>query len=98
MKYFLHIKEEANIDFIEAYEYYESKSIGLGERFIEQIDIFLELILQNPFLFPCKQSPYREAFIIDFPYLIVYEVEEKSIVIYAFFNTWKNPKGKPNTK
>ncbi len=74
MKYLLHIKEEANIDFIEAYAYYESKSIGLGERFIEQIDIFLELILQNPYLFLSKQNPYHEAFIIDFPYFIVYEI------------------------
>lgn len=35
MKYLLEIKEEANIDSIEAYEYYESKSIGLGERFLD---------------------------------------------------------------
>ncbi len=54
MKYLLEIKEEANFDAIEAYEYYESKSIGLGERFLERVDLFLDLIVQNPHLFPCK--------------------------------------------
>ena len=58
MKYFLEIKEEADIDLIEAYDYYESKSIDLGNRFLEQIEIFLELILQNPYLFPLKQIPF----------------------------------------
>lgn len=40
MKYLLEIKEEAKIDSIEAYRFYESKSIGLGDRFLEQIDVF----------------------------------------------------------
>jgi len=95
MKYLLEIKEEANFDAIEAYEYYESKSIGLGERFLEQVDVFLDLIVQNPHLFPCKKDPFREAYIIDFPYLIVYEIIENTVVVFAFFNTWKNPKRKP---
>lgn len=48
MKYLLEIKEEATADSIEAYGYYESKSLGLGERFLEQVDVFLNLIVQNP--------------------------------------------------
>ena len=95
MKYLLEIKEEANIDSIEAYGYYESKSIGLGERFLEQVDIFLSLIVQNPYLFPCKKPPFREAFIIDFPYLIVYEIEDNTVIVFAIFNTWKYPGRKP---
>ena len=96
MKYLLQIKEEANIDLIEAYDYYESKRIGLGDRFLEKVDLFLELILKNPYLFPSKQSSFREAFIVDFPYLIIYGIEDNIIVVFAFFNTWKSPKGKPH--
>lgn len=95
MKYLLDIKDEANFDVIEGYKYYESKSIGLGDRFLEQLDVFLDLIIQNPYLFPCKKSPFREAFIIDFPYLIVYEIVNNSVVVYAVFNTWKSPDKKP---
>lgn len=51
MKYLLEIKEEASTDFIEAYGF---KSIGLDERFLERVDVFLKLIVQNPYLFPCN--------------------------------------------
>ena len=98
MNYLLEIKGEANQDIIEAYEYYESKSIGLGERFLEQIEIFLKLITQNPHLFPSKKSPFREAFILDFPYLIIYEISGNTVVVYAIFNTSQNPSKRPQLK
>lgn len=94
MRYLLDIKEEVNLDSLEAYEYYESKSIGLGERFLDQVDVFLELIVQNPYLFPSKKPPFHEAFIMDFPYLIVYGIEGDTVVVFAIFNTWKNPEDK----
>ncbi len=95
MKYLFHIKEEANIYFIEDMNITNPKVSVWGERFLGKIDIFLGLILQNPFLFPSKQPPYREAFIIDFPYLMVYEVEENSIVVYAFLILGKIQKENP---
>jgi hypothetical protein len=44
MKYELIIKEEANLEIIESYLYYESKSEGLGEKFLNQLGLYFERI------------------------------------------------------
>jgi hypothetical protein len=38
-----------------------------------------------------KRKLYREVFIKHFPYLIIYEIVDSSIIVYAIFNTSLNP-------
>ena len=95
MKYKLEIKEEANLEMIEAYLYYEEQQKGLGERFFAQVDVYMDRIQTNPEHFPCKRSPYREAWIKKYPYLIIYEIVENKVIVYSVFNTWQHPEKKP---
>jgi len=94
MTYILEVKEEANSEIIEAYLYYEAKRIGLGEEFLEHLDTYFDRIIANPKHFPQKRKPYREAFIKRFPFLIVYEIEKKKVIVYSVFNTWQHPEKK----
>lgn len=94
MNYTLEIKREANIEAIEAYLYYEQKRFGLGEEFLEHLDIYFNRIVTNPEHFPQKRKPYREAFIKRFPFLIIYEIEKDKVIVYSIFNTWQNPEKK----
>ena len=98
MKYVLEIKEEAVFDIKEAYLYYEEQKIGLGNRFLDTLETYIERVQKNPEHYQVKRKPYREAFIKDFPYLIIYEIEASKVIIYAVFNTWKNPNKKPAKK
>jgi len=95
MKYVLEIKEEAVFDIKEAYLYYEEQRIGLGKRFLDALETYLERVQKYPEHYQTKRKPYREAFIKDFPFLIIYEIEANKVIIYAIFNTWKNPNKKP---
>ena len=95
MKYVLEIKEEAVFDIKETYLYYEEQKIGLGNRFLDTLETYLERVQKNPKHYQVKRKPYREAFIKDFPYLIIYEIEANKVIVYAVFNTWKNPNKKP---
>ena len=95
MKYVLELKEEAVLDIKEAYLYYEEQRIGLGNRFLETLKTYLERVQNYPEHYQIKRKPYREAFIKDFPYIIIYEIEESKIIVYAVFNTWQNPNKKP---
>ena len=95
MKYELEIKEEANQDIIEAYLYYEEKQEGLGERFLENLRLYIERVSNYPEHYAIKRPPYREAFIKKFPYLIVYEFIEEKVIVYSVFNTWQDPNKKP---
>lgn len=91
MAYILEIKDEANWEIIKAYLYYQEKRTGLGEEFLEHLDVYFERIVANPKHFPQKRKPYREAFIKRFPFLIVYEITKNKVIVYAVFNTWQNP-------
>lgn len=95
MKYTVEIKDEARREIIESYLYYESEQPGLGERFLTRLDDYFDRIGNNPDHYPEKRPPYREAIMQIFPYLIIYEIAENSIIVYSVFNTRRNPDNKP---
>ncbi|NCO31898.1 type II toxin-antitoxin system RelE/ParE family toxin [bacterium] len=84
----------------ESYEWYEVRSEGLGNRFVELVDKAIRLITQNPVSYPNKSGPYREIVLGKFPYVIVYELikEEHIIYILHVFHTKRNPKQKYRRK
>ena len=88
------ISEYALLQTEESFNYYESKEKGLGIRFKNEIIIIFELIKKNPLLFPAKFKHYREALVKGFPFLIVYEIEPKEVIILNVFHTSQNPKKK----
>ena len=96
MNYNLIIKEEAVQDIQKAFDYYEECKLGLGDRFLDTLDIYLDRIQQFPLHYQIKNKTYREAFIKDFPFLIIFEIEDENIIVYAVFNTSRNPLKKLN--
>ncbi len=95
MKGELLIKDEARLEIIDAYLYYENARTGLGELFLDNLNHSFNEILLSPLQYPIKRSPYREAKIKKFPYLIIYESIVNKIFVYSVFNTWRDPKRKP---
>lgn len=58
----LEIKEEANLEIIDAYLYYESKQLGLGEIFLEQLDLYFDRITENPNILKLKTITEKVIF------------------------------------
>ena len=85
------IKEEARNEILDAYYWYESRLNGLGKRFVETLDYSFERITSFPFSFPKKHKEMRQAIVSQFPFVIVFEIEENEIIVYAVFNTKRNP-------
>lgn len=95
MNYKLVFKSRAEEDLSHAITWYEDQQPGLGRVFMVELEKCLRYILKNPQQYPSKREPYREAFIKRFPFVIIYEVIEKEIIIYSVFNTYRNPEKKP---
>lgn len=93
--YKLIIKEEAQIEIEEAIFYYEEKQFGLGDIFSKYVALYLEEIQKNPNHYQIKQKNYREAFIRKFPYVIIFEIIDLEVIVYAVFHTLLNPTKKP---
>ena len=90
------IKEEAKSDINEAYRWYESKQKRLGERFIDMLDNYFNRIISAPKSFPKKYKEMRQATLNVFPYIILFEIEKETIIVFAVFNTHKDSKNWPN--
>jgi hypothetical protein len=86
--------QAAITDLQEAYDWYEEQSLGLGERFIREVDDYLLLINKNPFQFAVQFSEkYRFALLKRFPFRIVYRIDERKKCVYVIsvFHTSRNP-------
>ncbi|HSF53098.1 MAG TPA: type II toxin-antitoxin system RelE/ParE family toxin [Algoriphagus sp.] len=92
------LTEEAKKDIGDSFTYYESEQPGLGTYFLEKLDHCFRSISENPFKHPSKRRFFREALVSKFPFLVVFEVLEDKLLIYAVFHTSKNPRKKPRKK
>ncbi len=89
--YHLVIHDEAKVEITDAYYWYELQQPDLGEKLLEVLDDCFESITSNPKKFPKKLKNMRLAVIKDFPYVVVFEIKQNEIIIYAFFHTSRNP-------
>ncbi len=95
-KYSIIFHPKAEKEYLESVEWYENSLIGLGQEFVDEIENTINLISDNPLLFPIKKYKLREAKVKKFPFVIVFEIKNKDlqINILAVFHTSRNPKNK----
>jgi plasmid stabilization system protein ParE len=97
MSYPYHLNQEAHDEYIEAYERYELKQKGLGNRFMNNVEKKLLQISEHPQYYGKRQNlRFREAKVDNFPYMIVYEFlpRKELIHIAAIYHGKRNSKGK----
>lgn len=85
-----HTLVEADVN--EAYDWYESKEEGLGERFLAELVICYNKLENNPQFYGKANRSYRRLIMNHFPYLIAFEIVQRSVMIYAVFHTSRNPR------
>ncbi len=78
----------------DAYDFYEFKHPGLGDKFKEELEKGIESIIENPEHNRKIKNEIRQSLLHKFPYVIVYEKMNNVIVIYSIFHTSRNPKQK----
>lgn len=93
MAYKIKIDRRALKDIQDIIEYYESKSIGLGVKFENELDIFIDTLSRNP-LFQIRYEKVRCLPLRKFPFMIHYTVDESkcTVFIHAVFHTSRSPK------
>lgn len=100
MDYKIQIRPLATVEILETYDWYEQQRQGLGDKFLEELDDFYAILLNNPNTFSYYQKPVRQGLLKKFPYQVVYEVFNNDIVVYSVFMAKQTPirKGrfKPN--
>ena len=76
----------------DAYDWYESRQVGLGEKLFSVLDIHFEIICKTPERYAQIFKSKRAVFIQEFPYQIIYAIHDINIIVYSIFHTKRNPK------
>ncbi|MBN1768072.1 MAG: type II toxin-antitoxin system RelE/ParE family toxin [Prolixibacteraceae bacterium] len=90
--YKLIIKTFAELDAIDAANWYNDKREGLGEEFVLALDAKINAIQRNPTHFQVVYRNIRRALTERFPYGIFFIVEDEIIYVLAIQHTSRNPK------
>ena len=96
MAYKFDILHQVKLEIIDAFDWYEKKQLNLGYDFVDEVEITLDDIKKHPKHFQIKhQNKFREATVNRFPYLVIYQIIENTIVILSVFPSKDNPDKKP---
>jgi plasmid stabilization system protein ParE len=82
---------EAEQDLAEAYAWYESRRVGLGEDFLSSVDACIKAICRMPERHRTVHENYRRALVRRFPYAVFYEFTEGKVIVYCVFHTSRDP-------
>jgi mRNA-degrading endonuclease RelE of RelBE toxin-antitoxin system len=89
----LEVKAVAIRQAAEAYHYYQQKVPGLGERFIAEVVEAYATLRSTP-SFQVRKPPFRYLKLRKFPYRLIYEVQDNTVIIYQVRHTSRKPSKK----
>lgn len=91
--YKLRILAKAREDMQNSATWYNEKQVGLGDRFLREVVETFRAIESNPLHYEEKFSKrFRFAVVHVFPFIVVYRIKNKTVIVNAVFHTSKNPK------
>jgi toxin ParE1/3/4 len=92
MSFALKLQSEAIFDLQEAFEWYELQQQGLGYEFIEEAENGFKKICAHPLHYKAVNDRFRRIKITRFPYLIIYEIENNTVIINSVRHGSRKPK------
>lgn len=77
MNYALNFSRLAAQDLREICDWYDDQTLGLTDKFLDELQILIEKIAENPEHFAEKESGARMALLRRFPYKVFFMVNER---------------------
>jgi len=87
------VTPEAEADLAEAYAWYQARRDGWGDRLILAVEATMNQIRRVPSGGRELQSGVRQLVTRQFPYAVIYRVDEDRISVLAVYHTSRNPQG-----
>lgn len=82
---------DAETEFIESALFYESRVVGLGHRFILEVEYHIELLLNHPEIGERNEGEFRHLVLDRFPYTLIYTIKADCISIVAVSHQHQRP-------
>lgn len=91
MAYKLEVRPLAAMEVLEAYDWYELQREGLGSEFLDELEMFYTSVLRNPTSYGFYDKTVRQGKINRFPYVVVFEIFDDSVVVFSVFMSKQDP-------
>lgn len=88
----------AEQDLIDAVVYYESCEHSLGIDFVIEVDKTISRIIEYPTAWTTISYDFRRCLLDNFPYGIIYSIEDNFILIISIMNLHRHPEYWKNRK
>lgn len=88
------LSKKYTIEIEEAIDYYNNIDKKLSKRFYTEFLENLSHLKNNPYQFQIKFDTFREVPLKIFPFVLVYEIIDNSVIVNAVFHSSKNPENK----
>ncbi|MBP8823846.1 MAG: type II toxin-antitoxin system RelE/ParE family toxin [Flavobacteriales bacterium] len=75
----------------DAFDWYEAKSQGLGERLLAELDVHVDALVQRPTGYPKWRGMYMKINLQRFPYIVVFRVLKNTVIIFSVFHNKRDP-------
>jgi plasmid stabilization system protein ParE len=87
----LHLRDDAELDVIDAVAWYEGQRPGLGTELLLELDAVMERIIEMPFQFPDIKGGVRRALLHRFPYSVYFKVADETVDVVAILHHHRRP-------
>jgi plasmid stabilization system protein ParE len=85
------LRDEAKLEFDEAFDFYEGRRPGLGVQFVDRVQAVFDRIAENPQLHALVLGDVRKAVVRRFPFCVYYRSNSQRVEVIAVFHTSRNP-------
>ena len=83
--------QAAREEFLDTIEYYELQQAGLGITFSEQVRATIERVMEFPDGWTPLDNTFHRCLVKQFPYALIYTVENQVLIIAAVMNLHRKP-------
>ena len=80
-------RPEAREDVIQARDWYEKQSAGLGGEFVRALEAAVAVAGRSPDAFPAVSGEFRRVLLRRFPYSLVYQFEGDTLACWRAFTS-----------
>lgn len=81
----------ANREIHQAAEFYEDCRKGLGQEFLDAVEVAFDQIQQHPCIWRILKGRFRRYILQRFPYGLIYSVEGQTIFVAAVMHLKRKP-------
>ena len=84
-------RPQAERELLEAEQWYEDRSPGLGRKFRTAVDQTVASVSTRPLSFPIVESEKRRALVSHFPYGLFFALIEDRVVVVGVLHSRRDP-------